>query len=309
MIDGAPSGGSSAPDAGSSGGSPAPESRGSDSRGERSSGWFDRLMGRSGRAADGASSSDGTDSQTAGETRQTERGTTDSTDGQGANGATTAEERYYLSKSELEKFSNDQVTRRVQAEVDRREAKRKRDQAVADKQTQDQQTRAAQRAEQERLDALAREDPYQFAEESLAQKQANERAEQFSTLLRNTATEFDRHLLDPVMTLLPAQEQQRILGQGVHGLEGRSAAMQEGLRTLQARWQTEGSQRARADLLKTADQDPEIRQRLLANPAVRKQLLAELRGSDEDPDVIESRPSGDRGRGDMNSFLRRATRT
>lgn len=267
-------------------------------------------MGRSGRDTDDASSSDDTDSQTAGETQQTERGGTDSTDGLGANGATTEEERYYLSKSELDKFAEDQVTRRVQAEVDRRESKRKRDQAATDRQTREQQSRAAQQAEQTRLDALAREDPYQFAEEALAQKEAGARAEQFTALLRNTATEFDRNLLDPVMTLLPQEDQQRIIGQGVQGLEGRAAAMQEGLRSLYARWRAEGAAAATADFLKSADQNPEIRARLLANPAFRKQILAELRGSDEDPDMIESRPSsGDRGRNDMNTFLRRATRS
>jgi hypothetical protein len=165
-------------------------------------------------------------------------------------------------------LTEQELDRRVQAETDRREAKRKRDQA--------EQERKDREAQIERkLDPRSPDfDPYGGAEDRDKLKQQEQADQSFSGFLQSVSKEHDSATLDPVMAALPETERQRILwleGAGV-GLEGRKLIMAEGLKALEKHWKAQGRREAEESL----DQ----------NPSLRKRLFHEFRGEVEEPELV-----------------------
>jgi len=165
--------------------------------------------------------------------------------------------------------SDEELARLIQAEVDRREAKRLAEQ---------------RRAEKERL---RKTDPYRYAE--VEEQEAA--AERFGQLLGSLAAEFDRAVIDPLILALPESERQSVLEKAGPGLDGRKAIAQTALESLKKHWLAEGEKQATEKLRK--------------DPAFRKQLLVELRGEREEPEIHTGSP-GAGGSVDMDTILRQA---
>jgi hypothetical protein len=155
-------------------------------------------------------------------------------------------------------LTQEELDRRVQAETDRREAKR------------------AQQSQAERRRKLRDEDPWAFAEEERNAERAAETDAHTTQWLGNVGTTHDRYTLDPLVQSLPQAEQQRILaleGAGV-GLEGRKLIVDESLKALEKQWKAEGEKQAE--------------DKLRRNPAFRKQVLNEFRRGMSEPEFIGS---------------------
>src|SRR5262245_52109134 len=153
-------------------------------------------------------------------------------------------------------LTEEEFQRAVQAETDRREAKRKTD------------------TDREARRKLRDEDPWAYAEQDRKVEQQEITDGQVSTLFSTIGAEHDRFTIDPVMQALPKADQQRILGlegAGV-GLEGRKLLVSEALKVLEKHWKAEGAKDAEAKLRK--------------NPAFRKQLLSEMRGTRQEPEFL-----------------------
>lgn len=152
----------------------------------------------------------------------------------------------------------EQLYRQVQAEADRREAKR------------------AQAADAERKRKLRDEDPWAYAEEERNAERVAIGDSQVSNMFAQIGTEHDRYALDPLVMSLPQAERDRILqieGAGV-GLEGRKLIVEESLKALEKHYRSEG-ERAAADKLRR-------------NPAFRKQILSEFRRGMSEPEFVGS---------------------
>lgn len=161
-----------------------------------------------------------------------------------------------------------ELDRRVQAETDRREAKRQRD--------------SLEKADQDRRAAVARKldpaapefDPYAGAEEQAQIKAAEESAQQFTDLLQGVGKQHDSATLDVIVEALPEAERTRIFkleGAGV-GLDGRKLIVSEGLKALEKHWKQQGAQEAEA--------------KLKGDPIFRKKVFTEHRGDVEEPELV-----------------------
>jgi hypothetical protein len=155
-------------------------------------------------------------------------------------------------------LSQEELDRRVQAETDRREAKRAQE--------------ARARARKELRDS----DPWQYAEQERQEEQLGQTNEQLVQFFSNVGTEHDRYAIDPVVELLPQTERERIMKMenAGRGLEGRKLVVKESLKALEKQWKAEGAKDAE--------------RKLRSNPAFRKQVLSEIRGSTVEPDLLPS---------------------
>jgi hypothetical protein len=155
-------------------------------------------------------------------------------------------------------LTQEELDRRVQAETDRREAKRA------------QETRLRQRRE------LRDSDPWAYAEQDRKDEQAVQGGQQLSQFVGNIGLEHDKVSIDPLFMALPQAEQERIQkleGAGI-GLAGRKLVVQESLKALEKHWKAEGAKDAE--------------RRLRSNQAFRKQVLSEMRSSSPEPDLLPS---------------------
>lgn len=215
------------PNTPSEGAVPAPDAAAtepaSDQREGSSPGWWQRMFNR----------------------RPAQETTTDDAEsGQGDS----ASERLVLSREELD--------RRVQAETDRREAKRAADFRAAEKRR------------------LRDEDPWAYAEQDRQAEQGQEQTQGIQQFFATVGTQHDRIAIDPLMEALPVAERERIMkieGAG-RGLDGRKLVVGEALKSLEKHWKAEGEQQAEVKLRR--------------NPAFRKQLLAEGRGLAPEPELL-----------------------
>src|SRR5580765_1157148 len=175
-------------------------------------------------------------------------------DGESAEASSTSE-RLSLTQEELD--------RRVQAETDRREAKRA----------------AEQRAESRKK--LRDEDPWAFAEQERKAEQEAEQSQGLQSFFANVGTHHDRIAIDPLMEALPVKERTRIMeieGAG-RGLDGRKLVVTEALKALEHQWKAEGEKVAEAKLRR--------------NQAFRKQLLSEIRGNAAEPELLPAYQGSD----------------
>ena len=146
-------------------------------------------------------------------------------------------------------LTQEELDRRVQAEADRREAKR------------------VEQARSERRRRLRDENPWQYAEEERKAETEQTANQQVGDFFANISREHDKYSIDPIVEALPDAERKRILeleGAG-QGLDGRKLIVTEGLKALEKAWKAEGAKDAE--------------DRLRRNPAFRKQLLNEMRRS------------------------------
>ena len=153
-------------------------------------------------------------------------------------------------------LTEDELQRRVQAETDRREAKRF----------------AEQRVEQRKK--LRDEDPWAYADQERKAEQQAEQDQSVQSFFANVGTQHDRISIDPLMEALPLKERQRIMqleGAG-RGLDGRKLVVNEALKSLEKQWKAEGEKEAESKLRR--------------NQAFRKQLLSEARGGITEPDLL-----------------------
>jgi len=198
------------------------------------------------------------------------REATDETTGEPAEAASgpAASDKLVLTQEELD--------RRVQSETDRREAKR---------------LEAARAAERRRL---RDEDPFAYAEADRKAEQISDADTSLVQLFGTIGAEHDKATIDPVVQLLPQPERDRILrldGAG-RGLDGRRLIMAEAMKALEKHWRAEGAKDAEAHLRK--------------NPAFRKQVLSEVRGSTPEPELLPSGSVVNHGRSsdEINDMLR-----
>lgn len=159
--------------------------------------------------------------------------------------------------------TREEYERAIQAETDRREAQR----------------RARETREQKK--ALRERDPIRFArldaeEEQQAEAAAVRQAE-FVQVLGAASQEFDRKYVDPVVLRLPQDVRDELVKKAPAGIEGRVFLINEGLKHLEK----SAYDKAKADLRK--------------NPALRKELLAELRGASDEPELVPSRAASRAG--------------
>jgi hypothetical protein len=155
-------------------------------------------------------------------------------------------------------LTQEELDRRVQAETDRREAKRHA-QGLA-----------------ERRRKLRDEDPWAYAEEERKAEQSAQLDAQNGEILGSIGATHDRFTVDPVVLALPETERNRIMaldGAGI-GLEGRKLIVEEGLKALEKHWKAEGAR----------DAEDKLRR----NPAFRKQVLSEFRRGQSEPEFIGS---------------------
>lgn len=153
-------------------------------------------------------------------------------------------------------LTQEELDRRVQAETDRREAKR---------------AEAARAAEKKRL---RDEDPWAYAEQERTAEQVAQADQQVGSLFANIGREHDKYSIDPLVDALPVAERTRILsleGAGA-GLDGRKLIVTEALKALEKHWREDGAKDAE--------------QKLRRNPAFRKQLLSESRRGLVEPAVV-----------------------
>lgn len=171
--------------------------------------------------------------------------------------------------------------RRVQAEVDRREAVRR------------------QRAESQREAQLRRENPTEYARLKEQQEQQNTAAGALTNALRQLSNQFDDAAVKPLMDELPEQARQAVLGKaaGVHGLPQRKLLVTEGIAALKKASYEEGLAKGRE----------EARRSLRRNPSFRKELLSELRGEEDEPDLAPGNGASGATDWDMNDWMRAAT--
>lgn len=160
------------------------------------------------------------------------------------------------SASEPLRLTREELDRRIQSETDRREAKRAAE------------ARAAERKR------LRDEDPWAYAEQDRQAEKAQETDQGLAGFFATVGLEHDKHSIDPLMEQLPVAERERIMkleGAG-KGLAGRKLVVQEALKSLEKHWKVEGER--------------EAQDRLRRNPAFRKQVLAEGRGSLLEPELL-----------------------
>lgn len=179
-----------------------------------------------------------------------------------------------------------QLEREIQSRADKLIAKRAREEAKA--------------REEAELDRRLEEDPYGVAEEIRTQreqaKSLQSQLEPVHAAIRDTAGSYDKLVVDRVVTALPPDVQQRLY-QEIQpvGIEGRSrmvaAALDEIRKAAEAQGKAQGEKAAEARLRKSS--------------AFRKELLAELRGSEDEPELLP--PSGRSPQpADMDDWLRAA---
>lgn len=204
---------------------------------ERSAGqsWIDRLLGR---GPTEPTTEDVSAPATTEETSTTER--------------TTAADAETATPEPLAKtYTADELQRLVQAEVDRREAKRAKDQAEAERRR------------------LRDNDPFEYAERDRKAEQEANATNAYGQQIATVAQSMDRALLDPMLERLPETDRAKLFeipDAGV-GIDGRKALAVAALDGLEKHWKAEGERSAE--------------KKLRDNPAFRKQILAELRDSPE----------------------------
>jgi hypothetical protein len=153
-------------------------------------------------------------------------------------------------------LTQEELDRRIQAETDRREAKR-----------------AAEAKARERRE-LRDKDPWAYAEQEREAEVVQQTTQEVEQFFVGVGSQHDRVTIDPLWDKLPDSEKQRILGlDGAgRGLTGRKLVVDEALKALEKHYRAEGAREAEAKLRR--------------NPAFRKQVLAEGRGSAVEPDLL-----------------------
>lgn len=153
-------------------------------------------------------------------------------------------------------LTQEELDRRIQAETDRREAKRAQEARIAAKKR------------------LRDEDPWAYAEADRQEEQVGVASAQQQRFFQDIGKHHDAAVLDPIVMALPEAERKRILaleGAG-SGLEGRRLIVTEALKVLNRQAEAEAERKAE--------------QKLRRNQAFRKQVLSEARGGTVEPELL-----------------------
>lgn len=173
--------------------------------------------------------------------------------------------------------TKDEYDRAIQSEEDRRETVRK------------------QREQAEERKRLRREDPEAYARLDEEREESEAETTEKVDFAASVINVYDGAVLDPILARLPADKRQEIVA-SIDSVEARTKAVGTAidhlLATARAEGKAEGEKKARE------------------NPVVRKEVLREARGAEDDgPDLVEAGApsrSGGSTNDQANAFLRRS---
>lgn len=226
-----------------------------------------RLLGREPVNVDGADEG----GANASKEPTTERSTAKSA----TNGTTaSATEATKESAAKLE-LTAEELDRRVQAEADRREAKRQADDAKA------------------RRRELRRQDPEQYAAEDEAHEAQEQQVEHVRAIIGRVTGGFDTQVLAPLLNALPDGTRDTVVADAGTGIEGRAEIVKRALTALEKHWKAEGAK--------------EAGQKLRENPTFRKDLLREFRSTRAVESDLAPGQTGEGAPADMNAWMRAQT--
>lgn len=174
----------------------------------------------------------------------------------------------------------EEFLKRVQAEVDRREAVRK------------------ERADAQLERELRQTNPVEYAKYKAAQEERNLAARNIGETLRTLSQQFDDAAVKPIMDALATDEARNdILSKAVgHGIPQRKDIVEKALAALKKQWHDEGFNKGKESAQKS----------LRKSSAFRKELLSEIRQGEEEPELASGNGHvGDDGFS-MNDFMRSA---
>jgi hypothetical protein len=185
-------------------------------------------------------------------------------------------------------YSQDEIARLVQAETDRRLDKHNREEA-------ERRRRAEASAEVEQDRELRRKDPYGYARK-MEQKEVEAQAlmqqlQVAQTHVQRLGVDYDRTVVDPIVTAVPAQLRQALLANVGDGLDGRGTLVQGALKTLEKHWREAGF--------------TDARKRLAQDQGFIKEILTRYGGQRTEPDSAPSIGSAPSASPNMNDRLRR----
>jgi hypothetical protein len=192
------------------------------------------------------------------------------------------------------RLTRTQLEREIQSRADKLIAKQAREAAKA----REIEEKARQEAD---LDRRLEEDPYGVAEEIRTQREQarsmQSQIEPIHNAIRDTSRSYDTLVVDRVVTALPPDVQQRLY-QEIQpvGIEGRSRMVTAALDEIRKAAVAEGK----------AAGEKAAEQKLRKSSAFRKELLAELRGSEDEPELM---PTSGRSPqpADMDDWIRMAS--
>lgn len=170
-------------------------------------------------------------------------------------------------------LTQDELDRKIQAETDRRETKRKKDDL-------ERQERERREKAERQLDPNSPEySPYDGSEEKARIEAEQKSAKEFTDFLGQIGKEHDIYTLDVVTSALPEKERERILklpGAG-QALEGRALIVRESLKALEKHWRAQGARDAEENLKE--------------DPLFRKRVFTEHRDQVEEPELVIGTPA------------------
>lgn len=141
----------------------------------------------------------------------------------------------------------------------------------------------------------------------IKQRELQEAQARESDPVPHVAAAFDQSVLHPLLGALPVEDERRIVGQGIVGLDGRQAAVKEAISALKAAAAHDavtarlGDEKFVASLLKSEA----FRQALIKTPAANKQFRTFFRGEVEEADHVPAVAGSRRRENDvMNDWLR-----
>jgi flagellar basal body-associated protein FliL len=165
--------------------------------------------------------------------------------------------------------------RAIQAEVDRREANRKKKE------------RAAERARLRETDPLefARKDAEWEAEEQ-TEEEIGRRGQEVAKMVKTIASNFDNQVIDPLVDALPEGKRSEILSKAPPQMEGRNFIVKEAIKAIRA------------------DAEAAAEAKLRKNSAFRKELLRELQDGEDSPELLPATPVPNASKSnDMNDLI------
>lgn len=131
-----------------------------------------------------------------------------------------------------------------------------------------------------------REDTWALGE--IAQKELREQQARENDPLPHIAAGFDQSVLHPLLGALPKEDEERIVGSGIVGLDGRKTAVEQSIAALKRHAADEALARAVTDesfAKKILAEGSALRRALLTNPTMNKQLRSIFRGDLDEPDL------------------------
>jgi hypothetical protein len=185
------------------------------------------------------------------------------------------------SASRPERDEDEEFQRRVQAEVDRREAVR------------------TQRAEAQKERELRRTNPAEYAKYKEQQEANSVHIDSLMGSLKMLSSQFDDAAITPLVSALPEEARAEVLKEPGHGIDGRKEIVRRSIEALKKASYDEGVKAGKNQAQKS----------LRRNPSFRKELISEIRDAEDEPELAASNGSvGGRGDDwDMNDWMRSMT--